>query len=252
MTLNLTIALSDGAINALIVDIATGSTVGEGRALRQQTSPDRSDTSTWLESTQQACAIAIDAIAALELTIQDIRSVHVLGDADGGGLVALGPDDLPVHDAISGSHSDSAADAEWLVSSLPGGADAWLAATGVLPTAGSTVALLSWLHRSEPEVWAGATRFTTPSGRLLELLGGDPAIGPIDAIGTAVVDRRHTTRWRTDLLGVVDDGRDWVEALPTIISVAVPAGLLSLTTAETLGLRAATPLHVSPNRRPTT
>lgn len=250
MTLTLTIEVSDDAISAVVTDIATSSSVGEGRCPHTAGTPHRSDTSTWLDVAEVACRVALDSISALGLTIHDIRSVHVRAAGIGGGLVALGADDHPVHDALTASHPESAADADWLLSTAAGGTDGWLDATGVLPTAGSTVALLSWLHRSAPDAWAAATRFTTPAGRMLELLGGDPVIGPVDAIGTAALDRHDATTWRTDLLSVVDADRDWAEALPVVISESVPAGLLSSETAALLGLRAATPLHVSPSRPP--
>ena len=82
--------------------------------------------------------------------------------------------------------------------------EAWLAATEVLPTAGSTVALLSWLHRCAPDAWSAATHFTLPAGFVLELLGGDAAVSSADAVGTAVLDLHTGERWRTDLLAVVD------------------------------------------------
>jgi xylulokinase len=113
----------------------------------------------------------------------------------------------------------------------------------VLPGAGSTVALLSWLHRSDPEAWAAATRFTLPVGYLLERLGGDPAVGSHDAVGTAVLDRRSGERWCTELLAVVDGGRDWRTALPVVVTTATAVGLVSEEAAAALGIPAGLPLH---------
>ena len=244
MTLVLEIGWTAEATNVVVVDTAARSKVGEGRAANPAPTDGLVDATAWWTATVQATHHAVDGLIALGLTASDLRSVLVAPGDPAGGLVALGADGAPVHEAIVGSHTASGADADWLVGHVDGGSDAWLAATDVLPTAGSTVALLSWLHRCAPDAWATAARFTTPAGFLLERLGGEPALSSHDAVGTAVLDHHSGQRWRTELLAVVDGDRDWPKALPVIALTATPVGQVSPTAAAELGIPAGLPLHV--------
>ena len=210
MTLVLEIGWTEAAAEVAVVDTAARSKVGEGRAAEPGARRGRSSTPPVVGGGRAGHAPRRRGprppSGCRPTTCASCWSAPGL---PAGGLVALGADGSPVHDAVVGSHTGSGADADWLVGHLDGGAEAWLAATEVLPTAGSTVALLSWLHRCAPEAWSAATRFTLPAGYLLECLGGDAAVSSIDAVGTAVLDLHTGERWRTDLLAVVDGDRDW-------------------------------------------
>lgn len=243
MTLVLEIGWTDEATQVAVIDTSAHSKVGEGRAANPSPVEGLVDATAWWAATVTATRHAVEGLTALGLPADDLRSVLVAPGTPAGGLVALGSDGAPVHLAAVGSHADSGPDADWLVGHLDGGAEAWLAATGLLPTAGTTVALLSWLHRCAPEAWAAATRFTLPAGYLLERLGGDPAVSGHDAVGTAVLDLHSGERWRTDLLSVVDGDRDWAAALPTVVLTAAAAGQISEAAAEELGIPAGLPLH---------
>ena len=196
MTLVLEIGWTEDATNVVVVDTAAHSKVGEGRAAHPAPTDGLVDPTTWWAATVEATRHAVDGLTAIGLQASDLRTVLVAPGTPTGGLVALDSDGAPVHDAVVGSHRDSGADADWLIGHVDGGREAWLAATDLLPTAGSTVALLSWLHRSAPEAWAAATRFTLPAGFLLEGLGGDAAVSTHDAVGTAVLDHHSGERWR--------------------------------------------------------
>lgn len=244
MTLVLEIRWSAPGTTVVVVDTATHSTVGEGHAEHPGAGASEQDAAGWWDAAGRAARLALDGLAALGLTAEEIALVSVAEGAPPGGLVALDDTGMPVRDGLLGDHEGSAPDADWLIGHAEGGADGWRAATDLLPTAGSTVALLSWLHRSDGAAWDRATRFTTPAGWLLEQLGADePSVGPRDAVGTAVLDRRSGERWCTDLLAVVDDGRDWERALPRIVPAATPVGVLSTGAADVLGTRAGLPLH---------
>jgi len=244
MTLVLEIGWNEAATTAAIVDTAAHSRVGEGKAVHPVATGGLAEPADWWDATVQAVRLAVDGLSALGLPADDLHTMVIGAGDPAGGLVALGADSVPVHPAVVGSHLASEADAGWLIGHVDGGSDAWLAATDVLPTAGSTAALLSWLHRSDPDAWTAATRFTLPSGWLLERLGGDSALGIHDAVGTALVDHHSGSRWRLELLGVVDGDRDWSAALPTIVTEAHPVGLLSAAAAAELGVPAELPLHV--------
>ncbi len=248
MTLVLEIGWSESATAVAVVDTAAHSKVGEGRAAHPGAADSFADPAGWWSAAAEATRHALDGLVAIGLQPSDLRTVVVSAGDPPGGLVALGADGTLVHPAVLGSHTASAADADWLCSHVDGGRDAWMAATDVLPTAGSTVALLSWLHRSAPDAWASATRFTLPAGWLVERLGGEPALGIHDAVGTAVLDHHTGERWRTDLLAVVDGDRDWVAALPRIVPAARPVGLVSPAAADELGIPARVPLHVGGSR----
>ncbi len=252
MTLVLQIGWTEAATEVVVVDTAARSKVGEGRATHPEAPEGQVDPEAWWFALVSATRLALDGLSAIGLQSSDLRSALVTAGGTPGGLVALGTDGAAVHPALLASHASSGADADWLVGHLDGGADAWSAATGVLPTAGATVSLLSWLHRSAPEAWASAARFTLPAGWLLERLGGDRAVASHDAVGTAVLDRHTGERWCTELLAVVDGDRDWVAALPVVATAARTVGALSPTAATELGLPAGLPLHVGgPGIEPT-
>jgi sugar (pentulose or hexulose) kinase len=244
MTLVLEIGWNEAATHVAVVDTAAHSRVGEGQAAHPDADGALADPAAWWAATVQATGHAIDALSALGLHAGDLRTVVVSAGDPPGGLVALGPDGTPVHPAVLGSHVGSAADADWLLGQLDGGRDAWVSATDLVPTAGSTVALLSWLHRTAPEAWDAATRFTLPAGWLLERLGGEAAVGTHDAIGTAVLDHHSGERWRTELLALVDRDRNWISSLPVVAPSARAVGHLSDAAASELGVPSGLPLHV--------
>ena len=243
MTLVLEIGWTEDATRVAVVDTAARSNVGEGRAAHPQANEGLVEATAWWDAAVQATRHAVDGLTALGLHAADVRSVLLAAGEPPGGLVALDAHGAAVHPAMAGSHQGSGPDADWLIGQVDGGSDAWLAATDVLPTAGSTVALLSWLHRSAPEAWATAARFTLPVGFVLEQLGGEAALSSHDAVGTAVLDHHSGSRWRTELLAAIDD-REWVAALPRIVPTSEPVGRLSDAGAAELGLPAGLPLHV--------
>lgn len=244
MTLVFQIGWTAAATEVVVVDTAARSKVGEGRAAHPEAPEGQVDTQAWWFATVEATRLALDGLSAIGLQTSDLRSALVTAGEPGGGLVALDGAGAAVHPALLGSHTSSGADADWLIGHVEGGADAWSAATGVLPTAGSTVALLSWLHRCAPEAWSSASRFTLPAGWLLERLGGERAVAAHDAVGTAVLDLHSGEHWRTELLAVVDGDRDWVASLPVVAPAARSVGALSATAATELGLPVGLPLHV--------
>lgn len=89
--------------------------------------------------------------------------IELSGNEPRGGLVAFDSSGI-VCAAVPGDHVDSGADAEWLIAQFADGAGSWRETTGILPEAGSTVALLSWLHRTAPETWSELHTITVPLG----------------------------------------------------------------------------------------
>ncbi len=249
MTLVLEFEWSAACTTVRVHDRATAQVVVEAASEHFSSDPDQHDPATWWSATRAAAADALAGMAAMGLPTDEFASILVTVGDPPGGLVVLDHRGDVVRPALLGSHTASAADADWLCSHAPGGADSWIDATGGPPTAGSTVALLSWLHRSDPEAWRRLQRVTLPTGWLVERLTGEARLGAHDALGTGVVDRRDPSRWRTDLLRVVDPERDWALALPHLVVPADACGGLVAPAAEALGLRPALPVHAGGPRR---
>lgn len=244
MTLLLRIDWSPESTEVSVVDIAAGSTLAVATETHHPAS-DGHDVDRWLRSATVAAHAALESLVVIGPSADDIRLVEVCTAAP-GGLVALDAAGAPLHEALLGAHAESDADASWLLQQVDGGADSWVGRSGVPPTAGSTVALLSFLHRTDADAWNAMARCTLPVGLLAERLGGRAAIGEMDAIGTAVADRRTPRTWCVDLLGVVDADRDWVATMPEIVESGAPIGVLDPTIAAAIGVPEGRPLHVGP------
>lgn len=241
MSLVLTVDWSHSSTTVTVVDIAARSTVAQGRALHAESTTPAELADSWWSALIEATHTALDGLAVLNLTIDDIRLIELTTNEPTGGLVTFDRDGTATT-AVSSTHSDSQADADWLLSHVPGGADGWLASTGVLPTAGSTIALLSWLHRTSPDIWSSMHSFTLPIGFLATRLGGAPSLNIRCAIGTAALDR-ETEQWCSLLFELVDPTVDWPSILPPLTTSATPIGMLSVAAADSLGLPPGRPLH---------
>ncbi len=243
MTLVLEIEWSDAHTTVRVHDRAAGQVVVDATSPHDTTDPEGQHPDAWWAATCSATTDALAGLAAMGLPTDEFASIVVTVGDPPGGLVVLDAHGEVVRPALLGSHSASGADADWLVSHTPGGADRWRDSTGAPPTAGSTVALLSWVHRCDADTWERLHRITVPTGWLVQRLTGEARLGAHDAIGTGVVDRRDPSHWRTDLLAVVDPERDWTAALPHLVVTADPAGGLTPGAADALGLRPMVPVH---------
>jgi xylulokinase len=244
MTLVLEIAWSAPVTTVRLRDTVARSVVAEAHAPHEAgATPFEQEPSSWWVATVAAVREVLDAQRAMGLAPEEVGLVLVDDGAPAGGLVVLDDDGAVVRPALLGEHEPSGADADWLLGQLPGGEDAWVAATGARPVAGSTVALLSWLHRSDSEAWHRFRRLQLPSGWLVERLSGAHRLSAHAAIGTGVIDRGTGRDWRTDLLAVVDAERDWAAALPQVVVPADPVGGLTAQAAAELGLRELLPVH---------
>ena len=84
------------------------------------------------------------------------------------GMVCLDEDGSVVRDALLWNDTRSAGAAQDLIDELPGGADAWAEAVGLVPVASFTVTKLRWLARAR----AGQRRphrRSVPAARLADL-----------------------------------------------------------------------------------
>jgi xylulokinase len=205
-------------------DADDGRLVATGRAPHPPTAPPRSeqDPEAWWAALRQAVrALPDHEIAAVAIAAQQM------------GLVTLDAAGLAVRPAKLWNDTESAPDAAWLLGRF-GGPAAWAAACGSVPTAAFTITKLSWVHRSEPEVFARLAHVCLPHDWLTWRLSGELVTDRGDASGTGYWS--STDGWRTDLLDIVDGATDWAGALPRVGAPAERAGFLTAEAADALGL----------------
>jgi xylulokinase len=189
-----------------IRDTESGALIGSGQAPHPPTSPPRSeqDPGVWRDALVEARGqTGARPVAAMAVAAQQ----H--------GLVALDQDSRVIRPAKLWNDTESAADAAWLVDKL-GGRAAWAEACGVVPVASFTISKLSWLHRCEPENFARVARVLLPHDWLTFLMSGRFTTDRGDASGTGYWSAAEG-KWRTDLLGLVDDAKDWDACLPEVL-----------------------------------
>ena len=138
------------------------------------------------------------------------------------GVVVTDGHGAPVGPALVGDDPDTAPDAKWLTKQVDGGADGWIAAVGAAPTAQWTASKLSWLHRSDADVWGRVALVMQPQDWLVQRM-----------TGSAATDRRtarHTGYWsadhgyRFDLLAIIDRDLDWGPKLPVVVDDGAVVG----------------------------
>jgi sugar (pentulose or hexulose) kinase len=133
-------------------------------------------------------------------------------------LVAVDADGVEVHTPLVGDDGRADADAQWCVKKL--GADWWSTVMGFVPVGDQMVALLSWLHRSDPDAWSRATRFFQIDEHEVWRESGQ-------FVTTASVATRSglwsivEKRFHPDVLRLIDADRDWSSALPTVVDAAL-------------------------------
>ena len=183
-----------------------GAVVAQGSAPHPTTTPPRSeqDPAAWLEAFHAAWSAA---------GAPDVAAISVAGQQH--GMVALDGDGRVLRPAKLWNDTESAPDAGWLRKQLPEGAAAWAEAVGSVPTASFTATKLSWLHRSEPEVWARLAHVMLPHDWLTGQLARSFTTDRGDASGTGYWSPA-TGEYRWDLLAIIDRERDWSDVVPRV------------------------------------
>jgi xylulokinase len=187
-------------------DADTGELAGTGRAPHPPTAPPRSeqDPQAWREALVEARRQAgSPPVVAMAVAAQQ----H--------GLVALDEHSQVIRPAKLWNDTESAPDAAWLVEQL-GGPAAWAAACGTVPVASLTISKLSWLHRSEPAHFDRLAKVLLPHDWLTFRMSGRFTTDRGDASGTGYWSPKES-RWRTDLLAIVDDAKNWERCVPEVL-----------------------------------
>jgi len=211
MTLVAGVDTSTQSTKVLVCDADTGAVLREGRAGH----PDATEVAPahWWRAFQEATADGLlDGVAAIGVGGQQ----H--------GMVLLDEAGDVVRDALLWNDTRSAGAAADLIGELPGGAEGWVAAVGLVPVASFTVTKLRWVAKHEPDNAARAASVMLPHDWITHLLRADRTTGPTtdrgDASGTGYWSPA-TGEYRPDLLRLAF-GRDL--ALPRIAGPAEVVG----------------------------
>ncbi len=191
-------------------DADSGSVVARASAPHPTTTPPISeqDPVTWWQAFETAwAAIGAPTVAAIAVAAQQ----H--------GAVPLDADRNVLRPALLWNDTRAAPDARWLRTQVDD--TGWAASTGSVPVAAFTIAKLSWIHRTEPEVWSRLAHLVLPHDWMTARLTG--ALGVGGELTTDRGDASGTGYWspadgeyRTDLLAVVDAERDWSDVVPRV------------------------------------
>jgi xylulokinase len=154
------------------------------------------------------------------------------------GTVLLGADDALVTPAVIWSDQRSQHQVESLTNRA--GLERIINLTGSPLATGFQAATVAWFMQEKSSLWWRARRVLLPKDELRRRLTGEIATDPGDGSGTLLLD----VRWRDwspemlDLTGIES------ERLPPVVESVSVSGGLRPTSAEALGLPAATPVVV--------
>src|SRR6478752_7149733 len=156
-------------------DLDTGAVTARGSAPHPATTPPRSeqDPSAWWAAFESA-------VTAVHAEAYD--AVSVAGQQH--GMVVIDHAGAVLRPAKLWNDTESAPDADWLLSRLDGGPAAWASACGSVPVAAFTITKLSWLHRIEPDTFDRVAHVLLPQDWLTWRLTGAYVTDRGDASGT--------------------------------------------------------------------
>ena len=206
---------STTACKVQVRDAESGEMVATGRAPHPATNPPCSeqDPRDWERAFAVACAEAGVPGSHAPVAIAIAAQQH--------GLVALGADGEVLRQAKLWNDTESAPDAQALLTELPPAA--WARACGSVPVPSFTITKLRWLLRCEPDTLRSTASIMLPHDWLTFRLTGRPTTDRGDASGTGYWSPRES-RYRYDLLDLVSPTFDWESALPDVLAPLDVAG----------------------------
>jgi xylulokinase len=229
---------STQATKAEVRDADSGALVASGRAPHPPTTPPRSeqDPHAWWAALRDALGQACSQAPVA----RSVAGMAVAGQQH--GLVVLDEARRVLRPAKLWNDTESAPDAAWLLDRL-GGPGAWAEACGSVPTAAFTIAKLSWLHRTEPAIFAAAAHVLLPHDWLTAMLTGRLVTDRGDASGTGYWSPAAGS-WRPDLLEIVSADKPWPEMLPEVLGPDGTAGAADPALTRAVGLPGDIPVAV--------
>jgi xylulokinase len=228
---------STQSTTVVLRDAESGRTLGAGRAPHTPTFPPVSeqDPEEWWNATRAAFALARE-VARVQPA--DIVAVSVAAQCH--GLVPLDANGRVIRPAKLWNDTTSAAETAALTAEI--GGNAWTDRIGTLPPPSFTIGKLAWLKAHEPENFARLATVLLPHDYLTwRLLGGAsakarPVTDRSEASGTGYYSAPEH-RYLTEVLDVVDPGRDWEAMLPHVLGPSEAAGTIPASIADELGVR---------------
>jgi xylulokinase len=210
-------------------DVDTGEVVAVGTARHPATTPPVSeqDPTAWWSA-------FVEAVGRLGDARDDVVAVSVAGQQH--GLVLVDTDGRPVRPAKLWNDTTSAPQAERLVAAL--GAAKWASLIGSVPVASFTITKLAWVAEHEPAVLARVERVMLPHDYLTWRLTGEHVTDRGDASGSGWFDA-SAGRVLPEVLDLAlgGDGERWAARVPRIVAPTEPAGSVTMSAANELGLR---------------
>ncbi len=198
-------------------DAESGKVVASGRAPHPVTSPPCSEQhpSAWEAAFVAACTQA-------GVPAKHLPAAVAIG-AQQHGLVVLGDRGEVLRPAKLWNDTESERDTVDLLAALPGGAAGWAEACGSVPVPSFTITKLRWLRRREPDVFRRVAAAMLPHDWLTFRLTGRQTTDRGDASGTGYWSPSES-RYRFDLLDLVDSTVEWESALPEVLAPDAVAG----------------------------
>ena len=182
-------------------------------------------------------------VGAVRSAVDEVGEVDVAGIGVSGqqhGMVCLDEAHEPVRPAKLWNDTTTQPQCDQLTAAL-GGPDAVLRLTGNAFLPGYTAPKVRWLIDHEPQAYKNTSYICLPHDYLNLWLTGTFATEPGDASGTAYFDVK-TRAYSPEVLGVIDDRRDWVSTLPPVVGSLSVIGTLREPAAEKLGLPPGVPV----------
>ena len=179
-------------------------------------------------------------IAALESCFAEIpadakKAIAAIGvSGQQHGFVPVSKSGEVLHNVKLWNDTSTVAECDEINSKL-GGADATAALAGnpILP--GYTASKVVWLKHNEPDAYNALHTILLPHDYLNYYLTGNLVMEYGDASGTGFLDVRNRA-WSTEVLQAMDGDRNLIDLLPSLIEPNAPAGTVSATAADRLGL----------------
>jgi len=193
-----------------------GAVVAEARAPHPPTTPPVS------EQQPQDWWSALEAcLGQLREGLSRVAAISVGGQ--GHGLVLLDGDDEPLRPAKLWNDTESAPDAERLLTLLP--AAEWARRTGSVPGPALTISKLAWTERNHPGLVARARRVMLPFDYIVYRLSGRAVTERGGSSGTGYFNP-FENRWDCELAGLAVPNLDWRSKLPEIVKSEARAGFV--------------------------
>ena len=182
---------------------------------------------TWREATSQSIKQALKSAKA---SAAEVKAIGVSGQQH--GFVPLDKNGEVIRPAKLWCDTSTAAECEEITTKV-GGLKATIRAIGNAVLPGFTASKILWLKKREPKNYARLATVLLPHDYLNFWFTGEKSMEYGDASGTALLDVK-SRRWSDKMIRAIDSGLS--AKLPRLIPSDQPAGRLSASTANELGL----------------